>query len=87
MKPDPLAVFDQLAARAAQEMSPHIDVADRVLAALHAPVRRDSDSDSASALFGVSSIVAACAAAVMFIVSTGNDSLVMLAKPFFTVLP
>jgi len=87
MKPDPLTVCAQLAKHAGEESPPGTDVVDRVLATLRSPVKRRFDNETAYTMFGVGSCVAACIAAAMFVVITGNDSHMMLAEPFFTVLP
>lgn len=79
--------FDQFAQLAKEETPPHTNVADRVLTTLHTPVRAKAISEREYALFGYGSVAAACAAVILFTMSTGDDSLIMLAEPFITVSP
>lgn len=79
--------FDQLAELARDETPPHTNVADRVLSTLHTHVRANAISEREYALFGYGSVAAACAALILFTMSTGDDSLIMLAEPFITVSP
>ena len=86
MKDDPLANFERLAARAREEASSSTEVADRVLATLHARQPVPSLYEPEYAIVGVGSLIAACAAVVIFAVGVSNDSLLLFSQPFLTVL-
>lgn len=79
--------FEQLAGLATAEIPPKLNVADRVLANLKAPLPAKASVDTEYALFGFGSIVAACVAVIFFTTNTSDDSLVMFAEPFITVSP
>lgn len=88
MRNDPLAVFERLAAQANEEPAATVDVADKVLAILHS---RETASVSLEREYeyvwiGAGSLLAACAASLVFWIGGGNDSLWTLALPFITVL-
>ncbi|MCA9081540.1 MAG: hypothetical protein KDA58_13335 [Planctomycetaceae bacterium] len=87
MKQDPLERFDQMAACASGEAAPSTAVVDRVLDTLHQRSRIRAIRESKYALFGYGSVIAACAALILFMMSTGNDPLVALASPFLMELP
>ena len=86
MKPDPLATFERLASQAREEASPPTEVADRVLATLCAHPSVASLYEPEYAIVGVGSLIAACAAVVIFAVGVSNDSLLLFSQPFLTVL-
>ena len=87
MKLDPLEQFERLAALALGEELPPTTVADRVLDSLHQQSRVTPPREPNYALFGYSTVAAACVALVFFTLNSGDDSLVILAEPFMTVLP
>ncbi len=86
MKNNPLARLDVFATLARDESSPPTDVADRVLATLNA--RQPIPPAHAPEYFmvGIGSLIAACAASLLFWVSLSDDSLFALAQPFITVM-
>jgi hypothetical protein len=79
--------FEQLARLASEEMPPITCVEDRVLVTLRAPVRAWARIEPECVLFGYGSVAAACAALLLFTISTRDDSLIMLVEPFITVRP
>ena len=84
---DPLEHFERIAALASEEAVPTTTVADRVLDSLSQQSRVTPPREPEYALFGYSTVAAACAALVLFTLNSGDDSLVILAEPFMTVLP
>lgn len=82
----PLDRFSDLAAHARQEAAPAVDISGRVFDTL----RRRQPAPAVpwdELLFGASSVVAACAAAALFWLGSGNDSFLPLFSPFLMVLP
>lgn len=87
MKSDPVATFQRFARQANEESPVATEVASRVLATLRSRQASPMPLEREYYWFGVSSLIAACAASLMFWVLGGDDSLWMLAQPFITVLP
>lgn len=85
MNDDSLNAFERLASLAKDEPPSPIDVADRVLETLcsnSAPISRGSPEEY---WVGIGSALAACAASVAFWFVSGDEPLLLLAEPFFTV--
>ena len=78
--------FEQLAAIAAVEQSPKIDVANRVMKSLRRRHSHASPEKDAFQFFAGAIAVAGLSVAMMFVVS-GNDSLVAIGLPFVSVMP
>ncbi len=86
MKSDPLNTFERFAIQAQGETTSRADVADRVLATLQTQPPTALARDPMYLFFGAGSLVAACAAMVVFWLGTDYDTLFALAQPFVTVL-
>lgn len=86
MKNDPLTLFERLASQAQGETTLPTDVADRVLATLQSQQTTAFAREPVYLFFGVGSLVAACAAIVVFWLGSGADELFTFAQPFVTVL-
>jgi len=86
MKNDPLAIVERLAARANGEAAANVDVADNVLARLRSREVATVSFEREYVWIGASSVLAACAASLIFWLGTVNDSLWTLVQPFIMVL-
>lgn len=87
MEYDPLAIVERFASRANAETAVTVDVSDKVLACLQANRSTPASLECEYVWIGAGSLLAACAASLVFWIGSGDDSLWVLAQPFITVMP
>ena len=78
--------LERLAAIAAEEQSPKIDVANRVMKSLRRRQSLASSERDVFQFFAGAFAIAALSVAVLMVVSK-NDSLVAIGQPFVSVMP